>query len=51
MQPFLKEWKHFVHILDPPGRLGQLPPSLLIALASLLIGIMAAIVVRYIARK
>jgi hypothetical protein len=51
MQPFLKEWKHFVHILDPPGRLRQLPPSLLIALVSLVVGIVAVIIIRYVARK
>lgn len=43
MQPFLKDAKHFIHDLDPPGRLAKLPPGLVIVIGVLVLGVAIAI--------
>jgi hypothetical protein len=43
MQPFLKDVKHFIHDLDPPGRLAKMPPGLVVAIGVLLLGVVIAI--------
>ncbi len=51
MQTFLDNVKHFIHVLDPPGRLAKMPPGLVIAIGIFLVGIVIAAVVVYAARK
>ena len=43
MQPFLQDVKHFIHDLDPPGRLAKMPPGLVVAIGVLLLGVVIAI--------
>jgi hypothetical protein len=41
MQPFLTDVKHFIHDLDPPGRLAKMPPGLVVV-GVLLLGVVIA---------
>ena len=50
MQPFLKGMKHFIHDLDPPGRLSRVPPSVLVGCGLFVIGVVIAILAMWAAR-
>ena len=50
MQPFLNDAKHFIHDLDPPGRLAKMPPGLVVAIGVLLLGVAIAILAAWAAR-
>jgi len=43
MQPFVQDVKHFIHDLDPPGRLAKMPLGLVVAIGVLLLGVAIAI--------
>jgi hypothetical protein len=50
MQPFLMDVKHFIHDLDPPGRLEKMPPGLVVAIAVFLLSVAIAILAAWAAR-
>jgi hypothetical protein len=51
MEPILEAWKHFIHDLDPPSRIAGTPPGILIALACMIVGVLAALLCWFLGRK
>jgi hypothetical protein len=45
------QWRQFVHDLDPPTRLANAPPGLVVALGMLLIGVALAAIVYWVTKK
>jgi hypothetical protein len=51
MLPVPNQWRQFVHDLDPPTRLSNAPPGLVVAVGMLMLGVALAAVVYWVMKK